>query len=54
MALPEPAARRHSHTRAGTYHGYRREDGLWDIEAHLRDSKPFAFSVSSEASLAPH
>ena len=54
MALPEPVARRHSHTRAVTYHGYRREDGLWDIEAHLRDSKPFAFSVSSEASLAPH
>ena len=48
MALPEPVARRHVHTRAVTYHGYRREDGLWDIEAHLRDSKPFAFSVPSE------
>lgn len=54
MALPEPVARRHSHTRAVTYHGYRREDGLWDIEAHLRDSKPFAFSVPSEASWAPN
>ena len=52
MALPEPVARRHVHTHAVTYQGYRREDGLWDIEAHLRDSKPFAFSVPGEAAWA--
>lgn len=52
MALPEPATRQHVHTRAATYMGYRREDGRWDIEAHLRDSKPFAFSVPSEVSWA--
>ena len=50
MALPEPVVRRHVNTRAVTYRGYRREDGLWDIEAHLSDSKPFAFSVPGELS----
>ena len=37
--LPPAQARVLSHTRAVTYHGYQRDDGLWDIEAHLRDSK---------------
>ena len=48
MALPPPAPRALAHTRAVTYHGYRRDDGLWDIEAHLRDTKPFAFEVPGE------
>ncbi len=30
------------------YRGYDREDGLWDIEAELRDVKPYTFQVSSE------
>ena len=50
MPLPPPAARRPSHTRKVTYQGYRRDDGLWDIEAHLHDSKPFAFEVPGEVS----
>ena len=41
MPLPPPAARRHLHTRAVTYRGFLREDGLWDIEAELADTKTY-------------
>lgn len=36
------------HTRRVTYQGYRREDGLWDIEGELHDSKPFDFELTGE------
>jgi len=39
MPLPSPAPRRHLHTRAVTYTGFLRDDGLWDIEAELSDTK---------------
>ncbi|NRP36005.1 hypothetical protein XMD579_000814 [Marinobacterium sp. xm-d-579] len=39
MPLPTPAARTHRHTRQVTCTGYKREDGLWDIEGHLVDTK---------------
>lgn len=39
MTLPAPVARRHAHTRKIDYQGFRREDGLWDIEAHITDTK---------------
>lgn len=39
MPLPESAPRRLIHTRAIECKGYQREDGLWDIEAHLVDTK---------------
>ena len=54
MALPEPAARKLSHTRQVTYHGYQREDGQWDIEAHMRDTKPFHFEVPGEIAWEPN
>ena len=44
MPLPEPIARKHLHTRAIDYRGYEREDGLWDIEAHMTDKKTYQFS----------
>ena len=31
------------HTRRVTSYGYRREDGLWDIEGHLVDTKSYSF-----------
>jgi hypothetical protein len=46
MALPEPAPRRHLHTRAVTYRGFLRDDGLWDIEGELADTKPYGFTRS--------
>lgn len=44
MPLSEPAPRNHIHTRRIECAGYQREDGLWDIEAHLVDTKTYNFS----------
>jgi hypothetical protein len=45
MPLSHPAApRQHIHTRRVEVRGYRREDGLWDIEGHLADTKTYSFS----------
>ena len=44
MPLPESAPRKHVHTRTITYKGYEREDGLWDMEAHMTDTKTYKFS----------
>ena len=37
--LPDPKPRTPLHTREVTFNGYAREDGLWDIEGHLKDTK---------------
>lgn len=42
--LSEPAKRHLSQTRSITCTGYAREDGLWDIEAHLVDTKPVSIT----------
>src|SRR3970282_1215723 len=42
MPLPDPAPRKLMHTRAIECTGYERDDGLWDIEAHLADTKTTA------------
>lgn len=41
MPLSAPAPRHLKHTRTVTCRGYHRDDGLWDIEGHLVDTKPF-------------
>lgn len=41
MPLPPPTERERLHTRSIEINGYRRSDGLYDIEAHLTDSKSF-------------
>ena len=46
MPLPEELPRKHAHTRAISYQGYEREDGLWDIEAHMTDTKTYNFRNS--------
>jgi hypothetical protein len=46
MPLPEPAPRRHLHTRAVTYNGFLRDDGLWDIEGSMSDVKTYGFERS--------
>ncbi|PCJ24365.1 MAG: hypothetical protein COA96_09585 [SAR86 cluster bacterium] len=43
MPLPESAPRKHVHTRAIEYRGYERDDGMWDIEAHMTDVKTYTF-----------
>ena len=41
MALSVPAARKPLHHRRVDCAGYRRDDGLWDIEGHLVDTKSY-------------
>lgn len=53
MPLPQPQPREHIHTRDITCTGYRREDGLWDIEGHLTDTKTYAFSNSERGDVTP-
>ena len=44
MPLSNPAPRKLMHTRAIECKGYEREDGLWDIEGHLVDTKAYVHS----------
>jgi len=50
LPLPPAQSRKHAHTRQVTFNGYQRDDGLWDIEGVLRDTKPMAFAVAGERS----
>ncbi|MGH6969928.1 MAG: DUF2889 domain-containing protein, partial [Stellaceae bacterium] len=43
MPLLPASPRQHIHTRHVDCRGYRRDDGLWDIEGHLVDTKTYAF-----------
>jgi hypothetical protein len=42
---PPPLAREPLHTRRIDCRGYRRADGLWDIEGHLSDVKSYGFTT---------
>lgn len=53
MPLSVPAPREHLHTRTVECRGYRREDGLWDIEGHLVDTKSYAFDSNSRGAMPP-
>ncbi len=53
MPLPAPQARSHLHTRAVVFRGYHREDGLWDIEAELTDTKTYALERSERGDMPP-
>lgn len=43
MPLPPPTARRDIHRRVIDMQAYARDDGLYDVEAHLLDTKSFSF-----------
>ncbi len=53
MPLSPPVMRELSHTRAITIQGYRRADGLYDIEAALTDTKAFGFPNEERGFIAP-
>ena len=53
MPLPPAVPRQHLHTRAVTYRGYLREDGLWDIEGEMTDAKTYAFEMNERGNMAP-
>ena len=43
MPLSDPVPRNHLHTRTVECRGYLRDDGLWDIEGHMVDTKTYSF-----------
>ena len=51
MPLSTPQPRKAIHKRAIDCIGYEREDGLWDIEAHLVDTKTYVHTRRSGDSL---
>ncbi|HUA54504.1 MAG TPA: DUF2889 domain-containing protein [Candidatus Sulfotelmatobacter sp.] len=53
MALPEPVEREAFHRRRIEVEGYRRSDGLWDIEARLVDTKTYAFDNGWRGEIRP-
>ena len=53
MPLLAPAPREHIHAREIDCRGYRRADGLWDIEAHLTDVKTYAFDNDWRGTVEP-
>ena len=54
MSLPPPQGRRPLHTRAVTYRGYLRDDGLWEIEAELCDTKDYVLHLPGHLPLPAH
>lgn len=53
MPLSPPVDREPLHDRTITMVGYRRTDGLFDIEAHLVDVKRYAFSNHDRGTVEP-
>ena len=52
MALSRPVRREHIHSRDIRCRGFRREDGLWDIEATLEDTKTYSFANRDRGGIA--
>lgn len=53
MPLPSSAPREPLHRRAIDIQGYQREDGLYDIEAHLVDTKSYPFVNEDRGAIRP-
>jgi hypothetical protein len=53
MGLPPPVAREAFHHRRIEVDGYRRSDGLWDIEAHMVDTKTYGFDNEWRGEIKP-
>jgi hypothetical protein len=43
MPLSDPAPRESLHTRHVECRGFKRDDGLWDVEGHMTDVKSYVF-----------
>jgi len=53
MPLSTPVKREPIHARTVHCHGYRRDDGLWDIEGHLIDTKSYTFANHDRGEITP-
>jgi len=53
MPLSKPVARKPIHQRLIDCHGYEREDGLFDIEGRLTDTKSYPFDTTLRGRMEP-
>lgn len=53
MPLPAPASRKLMHRRTVECHGYQRDDGLWDVEGHMIDTKTFDVDLPHRGTVKP-
>jgi Protein of unknown function (DUF2889) len=53
MPLSSPAPREPIHTRLIECRGFRRSDGLWDIEGHITDTKTYGFGNRERGRVEP-
>ncbi|MDJ0741632.1 MAG: DUF2889 domain-containing protein, partial [Gammaproteobacteria bacterium] len=53
MPLPPPSERELVHTRRIECRGYRRDDGLWDIEGSLIDTRTSEMQTFGRGRIAP-
>ena len=53
MPLSTPVERERLHTRLYDFGGYRRADGLWDIEGHMTDTKSYGFQNEHRGEIGP-
>jgi hypothetical protein len=53
MPLSEPAEREQLHTRTYEFAGFRRTDGLWDIEGRIVDTKGYTFTNTERGEIQP-
>lgn len=53
MPLPAPVARKENHLRTLSYQVFERTDGLWDIDATIRDSKSYPYFDHVRGRMAP-
>ena len=51
--MPPAVARTALHSRRISFEGFRRDDGLWDIDAELVDSKSHPIPMQERGELAP-
>jgi hypothetical protein len=52
MPLSPSQPRKHIHTRAVTCRGFQRDDGLWDIEGEIVDTKTYTFANKDRVRVA--
>ena len=50
---PSQTPREHLHTRRIELNGFHRDDGLFDVEAHLTDTKSLSFDLQDRGHISP-
>lgn len=54
MPLPDsPHSRKHIHTRQITCKGFQRDDGLWDVDAQIKDIKTYSVDNTYRGEIKP-